>query len=93
MTFLRPPPLKRVIMAFQEVHSAEPGTAALSWHGTFGRRSFTSGILDLQLLTKIFPLVLLLCNAASSVCYAVAGDFRRSLYWAASSVCIAAITF
>jgi hypothetical protein len=44
-------------------------------------------------MTRIFPLILLVCNAASAICYAAAGDFRRSAYWAASSVCIASITF
>jgi len=44
-------------------------------------------------LTKIFPVVLLVCNAGAAICYALAGDFKRALYWAASSVCIAAITF
>ncbi len=42
---------------------------------------------------KVFPLVLLVCNAGAAVCYAAAGDFRRALYWAASTVCIGAITF
>jgi hypothetical protein len=43
--------------------------------------------------TKFFPMVLLLCNLGSAACYALAGDFRRALYWAASACCIAAITF
>ncbi|HLK49474.1 MAG TPA: hypothetical protein VKT49_15135 [Bryobacteraceae bacterium] len=43
--------------------------------------------------TKFFPLVLLVCNASSAVCYAVAGDFRRSLYWAASTICVGVVTF
>jgi hypothetical protein len=44
-------------------------------------------------LTKLFPLALMACNAGAAVCYAAAGDYRRSLYWVASAVCIAAITF
>ena len=44
-------------------------------------------------LTKVFPLVLLACNTAAAICYVVAGDYRRSLYWAASALCIASITF
>ena len=47
----------------------------------------------MRMMTKVFPLMLLVCNAGSAVCYAAAGDFKRSLYWAASSICIAAITF
>lgn len=42
---------------------------------------------------KFFPVMLLVCNASASVCYAVAGDFRRSLYWAASTICVGAVTF
>ena len=45
------------------------------------------------LKTKLFPALLLVCNIGSAVTYAVAGDFRRAVYWAASSMCIAAITF
>ena len=44
-------------------------------------------------LSKLFPMVLLVCNAGSAVCYAVAGDYRRSLYWAASTICVGAVTF
>jgi len=43
--------------------------------------------------TKLFPAVLLVCNIGSAACYAWAGDFKRAIYWAASSLCIAAITF
>ncbi len=44
-------------------------------------------------INKLFPLILLVCNAGAAVCYAVAGDYRRSVYWVASAVCIAAISF
>ena len=44
-------------------------------------------------MTKFFPFLLLFGNIGSAVCYAWAGDFRRALYWAASSLCIASITF
>ena len=44
-------------------------------------------------MTKLFPLVLLVCNAGASICCAVGGDYRRSIYWAASTLCIGAITF
>lgn len=50
-------------------------------------------LLVLKLMTKVFPLLLLVCNAGSAICYAMAGDFRRALYWAASSICIGAISF
>jgi hypothetical protein len=44
-------------------------------------------------ITKLFPLVLLACNAGAAICCAVAGDYRRSVYWAASALCVGAITF
>ena len=43
--------------------------------------------------TILFPLLLLLGNICAAVCYALSGDWKRALYWAASAVCIAAITF
>jgi hypothetical protein len=43
--------------------------------------------------TKFFPLLLLAGNLGAAVCYAMAGDYRRTLYWLASAICIAAITF
>jgi hypothetical protein len=43
--------------------------------------------------TRFFPIVLLACNLGSAICYALSGDIRRALYWAASAICIAAITF
>jgi hypothetical protein len=44
-------------------------------------------------LTKLFPVLLLACNIGAAICSAVAGDYRRSIYWASSSLCIGAITF
>ncbi len=41
----------------------------------------------------VFPLLLLLCNLGAAGVYAANGEYRRALYWAASSVCIAAVTF
>ena len=41
----------------------------------------------------LFPLLLLLGNLCAAICYAYSGDWKRALYWAASSVCIASITF
>jgi hypothetical protein len=37
--------------------------------------------------------LLLACNAGAAICCAAAGDFRRAIYWAASAMCIGAITF
>ena len=44
-------------------------------------------------VTKIFPGVLLVCNVGAAICCALAGDYRRTVYWAASALCIVAITF
>ena len=46
-----------------------------------------------MLTTKFFPVILLACNIGSSIVYILAGDWKRGIYWAASSLCIAAITF
>ena len=51
------------------------------------------GFMGLPNLSKLFPVILLVCNASSAIGYAVAGDFRRSLYWAASAICVGAVTF
>jgi hypothetical protein len=32
-------------------------------------------------------------EASQSICYTSAGDYRRPIYWAASTACIGAITF
>ncbi|HEV3332745.1 MAG TPA: hypothetical protein VG096_17280 [Bryobacteraceae bacterium] len=40
----------------------------------------------------IFPGILLLCNAGSAIACFAAGYWKRGLYWAASSVCIATIS-
>lgn len=42
---------------------------------------------------KLFPSVLFVCNIGAAVCCVMAGDYRRAVYWAASALCIAAITF
>jgi hypothetical protein len=72
---------------------------AARYHGRSQDRSapqvtlFPASLHGLFRINHVFPLVLMLCNASAAVCYAVSGDFRRSLYWIASAVCIAAITF
>jgi hypothetical protein len=43
--------------------------------------------------TRLFPMLLLAGNVGAAVCYAAAGDYRRTAYWIASAVCIAAVTF
>ena len=47
----------------------------------------------LMLKTKVFPVILLACNVGSAVICATAGEWKRAVYWGASSLCIAAITF
>lgn len=44
-------------------------------------------------MTKVFPLVSLVCNLDAAACYAFTGNWKRALYWAASSACVAAFTF
>jgi hypothetical protein len=44
-------------------------------------------------VSKLFPSLLLVCNVGAAICCAVSGDYRRSVYWAASALCIGAITF
>jgi len=44
-------------------------------------------------LYRLFPCVLLSCNLGAAVCCAVNGDYRRSVYWAASALCIGAVAF
>jgi len=46
-----------------------------------------------MLTTRFFPVILLACNIGSAVVYSFAGEWKRAIYWAASSLCIAAITF
>ena len=41
----------------------------------------------------IIPSLLLTANLATAVTYVAAGDWRRAAYWAASSICIASVTF
>lgn len=43
--------------------------------------------------STIFPVLLLLGNIASAIGYALSGEWKKALYWAASSVCIGSITF
>ena len=44
-------------------------------------------------VSKLFPSLLLVCNVGAAICCAVSGDYRRSVYWAASALCVGAITF
>jgi hypothetical protein len=39
----------------------------------------------------IFPAILILCNVASAISCFAYGDWRRGLYWTASSNCIASV--
>jgi uncharacterized protein (UPF0333 family) len=41
----------------------------------------------------VFPVILLACNLGAAGAYAIQGDWRRAVYWTASSVCIGAVTF
>jgi hypothetical protein len=43
--------------------------------------------------SRVFPIVLIVCNASACAGYMAAGDFRRAIYWAASTICVGAVTF
>ena len=66
------------------VPAAVYGSRARSYH------RHSTGLVP---YSKLFPCLLLACNLGAAVCCAVAGDYRRSVYWAASALCIGAITF
>lgn len=57
------------------------------------RPTFQTTIVNKISITTIFPMLLLLGNIGSAIGYALSGDWKRALYWAASSVCIGSITF
>lgn len=40
----------------------------------------------------VFPALLFVCNLGAVIVCAAAGDWKRAAYWAASSVCIAAVS-
>jgi len=40
----------------------------------------------------IFPAILVICNLGSAVACFASGDWKRGLYWMASSVCIASVS-
>ena len=42
---------------------------------------------------KIFPSVLIALDVAAGVVYAVAGDWRRTIYWFAAAVLTATVTY
>ena len=41
----------------------------------------------------VFPAVLLVCNLGACVVSASRGDYRRAVYWFASAICVAAVSF
>ncbi len=45
------------------------------------------------MLTKVSPVVLFVCNIGAAASYAFTGDWKRAVYWAASSACVGAVTF
>ena len=57
------------------------------------RPGFQAPIVNKINYSMLFPLLLLLGNICAAICYAISGEWKRALYWAASSVCIASITF
>lgn len=43
--------------------------------------------------TQIFPLILIILDAAAGIVCAVQGDFKKTIYWVAAAVLNAAVTF
>ena len=41
----------------------------------------------------IVPSMLCVANFAAAIGYVFAGDWKRAAYWAASSICIASVSF
>lgn len=41
----------------------------------------------------IIPTILFVANLISAIGYLSAGDWKRAVYWAASSACIASVSF
>lgn len=42
---------------------------------------------------KIFPTVLIALDVCAAIAYAVAGDFRRTIYWTAAAVLTVSVTY
>jgi hypothetical protein len=42
---------------------------------------------------RIFPSIQIALSLAAAVAYGVAGDFRRSVYWAAAAILTTTITY
>ena len=80
---------------YAAVHQKIAAPLQDSAHGVTMTVQYVSRVKALQnhILSRLFPSVLLVCNAGAAICCAMAGDYRRSLYWAASALCIGAITF
>lgn len=43
-------------------------------------------------MTLIFPFMMMLWSSGASLVYAIDGDWRRAIYWAAATVITAAVT-
>jgi len=41
---------------------------------------------------KIFPLIMILLSVCAAILYAVAGDWRRTIYWLAAAVLTTTVT-
>jgi hypothetical protein len=72
-----------------------PATPSLPGRNDADRPRCDRGAADTNIMSFriLFPIVLLACNFGAAVAYALTGDWRRAVYWAASSICIAAVTF
>jgi hypothetical protein len=46
-----------------------------------------------EMIAKIFPVALIVLDAAAAVVYAACGDWRRFIYWIAAATLTATVTF
>lgn len=46
-----------------------------------------------QVITRVFPSLLILLDLAAAVVYLYYGDYRRAIYWIAAATLTACITY
>lgn len=44
-------------------------------------------------MTKVFPTLMIIGSAISSIIYFIKGDVKHGIYWASTAIALAAITF
>ena len=49
--------------------------------------------MNIQIITKILPVAMIVMSVFASVVYFVAGDIRKGIYWMSAAILNAAVTF